>query len=139
MRAWTLGTPGHYERAVRVPGNAKAPGGYAFRTREEAERYNAEKCDGRYAAWEMDIPGDDFDAATTDDYVKSARARHRWHTTGAGARPFMAACEVCLPIDRVELDCRLLLVAAPLINPDTGTVVKGSPRRASRGTMRANG
>jgi hypothetical protein len=121
MRAWTLGYGPAYERAVRVPGNAKAPGGYAFRTKHEAERYaRAHAEDTVYEAWEMEIPGDDFLAATTQSWSKAAEARHRWHTQGPDRRAFMPECHICVPTAPVDLDCRLLLVEAPLINPDTG-------------------
>lgn len=36
VRAWTLGFPPAYEKAVRISGNGKAPGGYIFQTGEVA-------------------------------------------------------------------------------------------------------
>ncbi len=119
MRAWTLGYPPAYERAVRMPGNGKAPGGYAFRTRDAAEAYAASHAEaGRYAAWEMELPGT-FSRCTSRDWWRVQRARHRWHT--AGASPFMPECGVCTGRYE-ELDCDLTLVVAPFINPDTGKV-----------------
>jgi len=92
MRAWTLGFPPGYEAAVRMPGNAKMPGGYAFRTHEEAVKYvvNNPLDAGRFQPYEMEIPGDDFDAVTEQHATKP---------------------------------CRVLLVSAPFINPDTGLPV----------------
>ncbi len=125
MRAFTLGYPPVYERAVRMFGNAKAPGGYAFRTRKAAERYARSHAEtGGYAAWEMELP-DTFERCTTRDYLAAAEARHRWHLVGDGpddpAVPFMPECGVCAP-RYVVLDCDLLTVEAPFINPDTGEV-----------------
>lgn len=119
-RAWTLGTPRAYDIAVRMPGNQKAPGGYVFQTREEAAAYAASH-DLAFAPYEIELPRS-YHRSTTADYWKAAIARHRWHTdtTLPAGTPFMAACAVCLPRVEPALDCRLLIVAAPLINPDTG-------------------
>lgn len=78
-----------------MSGNAKMPGGYAFRTREEAAQYIADnpKEAGRYAPYEIELPGDDFEAVT----VEYSAPDHG--------------------------DCRALTVEAPFINPDTGLPV----------------
>jgi len=69
MRAWTLGFPPAYDEAVRIPGNSKMPGGYAFRTRDDAVAYVREhpREAGTYGPYEIEIEGDDFDASTVDD------------------------------------------------------------------------
>lgn len=122
MRAWTLGYPPAYERSVRIPGNAKAPGGYVFRTQKAAIRYAAKHEEAsRYAPYEIML--DDYRQSVTRDYAVAATARHRWHTStkaaGKSAARFMLACGVCYPRIMV-LDCDLLTVSAPFINPDTG-------------------
>ena len=125
-RAWTLGNRTGYERAVRMPGNAKAPGGYAFRSREEAEAY-VRQGGYEYGVWEMELPGS-FDDCTTDSYAVAARARHAWHQQDApasGRWPRLSGCGVCEPWRAAlegDLDCRLLTVVAPFVNPDTGEV-----------------
>jgi len=109
--AWTLGFPAAYDRAILIPGNAKAPGGYAFRTRAEALAYVAATPEASsYGAYRMYLPGS-FDACTTDDWYEAAVARHRWHTKDSPA-DVMPQCGVCVPRP-VKLDCRLLLVEAP--------------------------
>jgi hypothetical protein len=70
-----------------MAGNAKQPGGYAFRTREEALVYSkAHKEANLFAPYEIELPVM-FGAATTWDMVAK---------------------------------CDLLVVEAPLVNPDTG-------------------
>ena len=88
MRAWTLGYPPAYEKAIRISGNAKQPGGFAFRTREDAAHYAAtHRHASTYAPYEMSL-SDEFDRVT-----------------------------------KFVGDCYVLLVEAPLINPDTGEPV----------------
>lgn len=105
--AWTLGYPPAYDQAVLVPGNAKAPGGYAFRTRKEAITYARTHSEAkRYGPYKMYLPGT-FRACTTTSYEEAAQARHRWHSL-----VYMPQCGVCNPRP-IELDCSLLLVEAP--------------------------
>jgi len=130
MRAWTLGNPDHYESIVRIPGNAKAPGGYAFRTKGEASQYAIGHAEASiYAPFQIELPGP-FVKCTTMSYMEAARARHAWHQ-GLSAevegiitkRIYMLQCGVCEPGGRfIILDCPLLLVQAPFINPDTGEI-----------------
>lgn len=121
MRAWTLGYPPAYERNVRIPGNAKAPGGYLFRTKADAIHHAATHADAmRYGPYEIELPGT-YEEAATRSYAEAAKARHRWHQTGDDAHPFMEACGVCVPRRFPELDHDLLLVEALFINPDTGS------------------
>ncbi len=133
MRIWTLGYPPAYEKAVRIPGNSKAPGGFAFRTREDAEDYARTHADaGRYAAWQMVINGS-FEDCTTRNFMEAQFARHEWHQSDAKdgreqAVAYMPQCGVCNP-DLVKLmpdplDCDLLLSCAPFINPDTGEITE---------------
>ena len=125
MRAWTLGYPPAYERALRMPGNGKAPGGYAFRNREEAEAYAASHAEaGRYAAWEMVLPAS-FEECTTRNFAVAAQARHLWHRADGDGDPaveYLRGCGLCEPWRYEVLDCDLLTVVAPFINPDTGEV-----------------
>jgi len=129
MRVWTLGYGPVYEIAVRTPGNAKAPGGYAFRTREDAEAYAAShlpECQGRLA-WEMEIPGS-FEDCTTTDWRTAQEARHAWHQGAPWDNPSLPdICGVCREAvigscAEQSIDCSLLIVSAPFINPDTGEV-----------------
>ena len=107
-----------YETAVRVPGNAKAPGGYVFRTYNEARQYALDNEEARhYEPYEIVLPRS-FSRSTTMDYMQAARARHRWHTS-EGDQSLRPWCGVCRPRD-TALDCHLLTVAAPFVNPDTG-------------------
>ena len=99
MRAFTLGYGPAYEKAIRMVGNGKAPGGYCFRTRDDAIQHSLTHDDAeRFSPYEIEIPGDDYDAVTTDDFMAGARARHAWHTTGDEAYPptaYMKGCAVC--------------------------------------------
>jgi hypothetical protein len=125
VRAWTLGYPPGYEKSVRVPGNAKVPGGYLFRTRADAEQHAATHDDvAQYGPYEIELPAP-YDEVATRNYMEAARARHEWHLDEK-AVSFMRECGVCTPRSFGELDHDLLLVCAPFVNPDTGTVVPGS-------------
>lgn len=112
-----MGTPGQYDRAVRLAGNAKAPGGYAFRTKVDAEAYLADHPELPYRPYEMELP-DSFEKCATADYWAAQVARHAWHEPTV---PIMTACGICEPRLSVvaALDCHLLLVEAPFVNPDT--------------------
>jgi hypothetical protein len=120
--AFTLGYPPAYEKAIRIEGNGKAPGGYVFRTRDEAAQYAASHAEAnRYGVYAIILPRP-FGKAATTDYMTAAMARHRWHTNTreAGAVPFMEQCGICIPrVPTPVLDCHLLVVPAPFINPDT--------------------
>jgi hypothetical protein len=118
--AWTLGYPPAYDVAVRLPGNAKAPGGYAFRTKRDALHHVATHADAahyRPYAIELDRP---YEEAVTRDFLESAVARHAWHRAdeprGEG-RPYMAACGICVPRQPAigTLDHDLLLIEAPFV------------------------
>ena len=110
MKAWTLGYPPAYEQATKIPGNAKAPGGYAFRTRMAALSYAASHAEAeRYGPFPIYLPGT-FDECTTTDYATAAQARHEWHSD---VREFMPYCGVCINHLDQEIDCALLIVAAP--------------------------
>lgn len=120
VKAFTLGYPPAYEKAVRIPGNAKAPGGYAFRTKADAEAYVAGHEDPSvrsYKPYAMLLP-DTFEACTTRSFHKAAQARHGWHQSGPDAVDFMDACGICIPREIADLDCDLLLVSAPFVRPD---------------------
>lgn len=133
-RAWTLGSSDGYDRYVRTPGAGKAPGGYAFRTREAALSYVdlfREEA-GRYVPYEMILPAP-FEDVTTRDVMEAAEARHAWHTAKPDW-PRMNGCHICLvegidealgmrgsPRPCLPLrSCHHLLVEADLVNPDTG-------------------
>jgi hypothetical protein len=117
IRAWTLGFPPGYEKAIRIVGNAKAPGGYVFRTRDAAVEYAASHVEAeRYAPYEIVLPGT-YEEAVTTDYLAAAAARHAWHMSEPGAVLHMDACGICAPHE-VTLDCELLVIAAPFVNPD---------------------
>lgn len=118
-KAWTLGNPRGYERAVVLPGNAKAPGGYAFPTVDAARRYMESHVEAwHYRIYPMWLPGT-FEACTTAEYSVAAAARHQWHQAEPNPREHMPECGVCVPRDLV-LDCHLLTVEAPFIEPDAG-------------------
>lgn len=108
--AWTLGFPPAYKEAIQIPGNTKAPGGYAFRTMGEAMVYsNTHEEAARYRPFRIYLPGT-FEECTTTDFATAARARHVWHSE---VREFMPECGVCADnLDR-PLDCSLLTVEAP--------------------------
>lgn len=127
MRAWTLGSPRSYDSAVKMKGNGKAPGGYAFRTREDALSYKASLEDSAYEPYEMELP-DEYEKCVTRSYVVAQSARHVWHTAGDDPvdRPpeaYMNGCGVCEDSGRRSpLDFDALLVRTAFINPDTGEV-----------------
>jgi hypothetical protein len=116
-RAWTLGTPAGYEEIIRIPGNSKAPGGYAFPTREEAEEYVRTHEDASaYAPYAIELSGA-YESNVTRSYKEAAWARHLWHRDGGTG--YMEACGVCKPLARwPDLDHDLLLRPAPFVNPD---------------------
>jgi hypothetical protein len=125
-RAWTLGYPPGYEKAIRTPGNGKAPGGYAFPTRAAATAYASSHPEAaRYAPYEVEMPGT-YAECTTRDQAAADVARHRWHTVSTDpddpAVEFMPECGVCVPQESQSLEHDLMLVVAPFINPDTGNI-----------------
>lgn len=117
MRAWTLGYPPAYERAIRIPGNAKAPGGYVFRTKKAALEHARTHDDAvRYRPYRIELPGR-YEDETTNDYQVAALARHDWHLDQWIT--VMPTCGVCIPRPQFGImDHDLLLVAAPFVNPD---------------------
>jgi len=109
--AWTLGEPTYYLLVVRIPGNAKAPGGYAFRTMADAANYaNTHEEAARYRPFQIYLPGT-FEECTTTDFATAARARHAWHSD---VRDYMPGCGVCTDYLDKPLDCALLIVEAPV-------------------------
>lgn len=121
MRAWTLGYPPAYEHAIRVPGNAKAPGGYLFPTHEAAVEHTRTHLDAaRYEPFEVELPRPYAECVTRTAEV-AAQARHDWHRDRG--RWVMPECGVCEPrvLEALRgIDHDVLVVSAPLINPDTG-------------------
>lgn len=120
-RAWTLGYPPAYDIAVAMPGNGKAPGGYAFRTKRDAEHYRRTHNEAkRFRPYVMYIPGT-FEECTTTDPDVAARARHTWHKTDNSSlresTAYMALCAICAPEHRQPLDHAVLTVLAPFIDP----------------------
>jgi hypothetical protein len=131
--AWTLGWPGDdlnggYEVAVRVPGNAKAPGGYIFPTREAAEQHARSHADARrYRPYEVELPGP-YEECATRDWKVAHQARHRWHQSDdpTGRDPavsYMSACAICnvnhaAAMEAWEADHDLLTVSAPFVIPN---------------------
>jgi hypothetical protein len=99
-----------------MPGNMKAPGGYAFRTAAAALRYAHSHGEaGRYLPYQIELPVS-FAKATTGDFEVAQKARHEWHMAESS---YNEHCGVCKPRYPEALDCRLLVVPAALINPDT--------------------
>ena len=122
MRAFTLGYPGTYDQHVRTPGNGKAPGGYVFRTRQDAVAYRDSHAEAaRYEPYEMELP-DRYELCVTDSAATAQAARHEWHTTRETPTEFMLQCGVCNGTLH-QLDCDLLVVPTLFIDPDTGDVV----------------
>ena len=115
VHAWTLGSPKAYDIATKIPGNAKAPGGYCFRSKREAEAYvRAHRAEaGRYRPYPIYLPTRTYDEAITRDFMVAALARHRWHHEGPDAREWMEACGICVPRPVMPLECDLLVVEAP--------------------------
>ena len=133
MRAWTLGLPSAYEKAVRIPGNSKAPGGIVFRSREDALAWREEHGEERYlahgttpSAWEpyeIELPCEPghLDEVISWDRRTVSAAFHSWHQKAVA---FDMRCAVCMD-DKLEGDLPhvALLVEARFINPDTGELV----------------
>ena len=128
-RAWTLGPPSAYELAVRIPSNAKAPGGIVFRKPAHAiewaqdpertkERYPEGSHPWDWTPYEIELPTN-WDSDTSMSRSKVWRAFHDWHP----ATTIDTRCGICMGDDsRGTLSNAALLVEARFINPDTGTL-----------------
>lgn len=138
QRAWTLGYPPSYEEAVRIEGNAKAPSGIIFQTRESAVVWRDENIDEKYLAegdgpgswepYEVELPNG-WDQDTSTDRRAVWTAFHDWHVLGTDMAPrhrrppakLDLRCGLCMGDDAEgELPHTALLVEARFVNPDTG-------------------
>jgi hypothetical protein len=118
--AWTIGTREAYDKAVRIPNNAKAPGGIVFARREQAEVFIATHLEEteEMAPYEVVLPGPWLDVTTTSR-MDGQRAYHEWHTTGLDAVNFDLRCGVCRgDLHEKTLDHAVLLVEAPFVMPE---------------------
>lgn len=139
MRAWTLGLPAAYDKAVRIEGNGKAPGGIVFRTAREAvwwaqdpARDEESRPEGSHprdwAPYLLELPnGWEQDVSTNRRAVWMAF--HDWHLLGTDIAPrhrrppqaIDLRCGICMgDDDEGQLPHEALLVEAAFINPDTG-------------------
>jgi hypothetical protein len=123
VRAFTVGYPPAYKKAIRIPGNGKAPSGAAFRTHEDAVAFIRGGKHGdatNLAAYEMELPKP-YDECVTRDVRAAFMALHIFHQIER-SQDKMAGCPICeahaLPEGDYPTD--LLLVPTLFINPKTG-------------------